>query len=160
MKRSLLFVALAIALTGVLFAGACKHSGQAVTSRGQILSITIEGVRSLAEGESGIIDINLTNPGPTNIGALEFTVEIPHELTVINEDRPRGVDVITGGTPEARIYHYRSSRLAPLSSTTVRYTVRAGFGSLDRTGDVKVTAWQENLPGDRLIETRAIELKR
>jgi hypothetical protein len=38
--------------------------------------------------------------------------------------------------------------------------VRTRFGSLDHTGDMKVTAYQKDLPGDKLVETRSIKLRR
>jgi hypothetical protein len=38
--------------------------------------------------------------------------------------------------------------------------VRTAFGTLSETGSVKATAWQSGLPGDKLIETAVIKLRR
>jgi hypothetical protein len=38
--------------------------------------------------------------------------------------------------------------------------VRTAFGTYSQTGDVKETAWQRDLPGDKLIETALIKLRR
>ena len=36
---------------------------------------------------------------------------------------------------------------------------RTAFGTLRETENVKVTAWQSDLPGDKLVETAVIKLR-
>jgi len=41
----------------------------------------------------------------------------------------------------------------------MRFKVRTAFGTYRETGSVKVTAWQRDLPGDKLVETAVIKLR-
>jgi hypothetical protein len=41
----------------------------------------------------------------------------------------------------------------------MRFKVRTAFGTMHETGSVKATAWQRDLPGDKLIETAVIRMR-
>ena len=58
------------------------------------------------------------------------------------------------------MFVYRSSNIQAMSTDTVRYHVRAAFGAMEKTGDIRVTAWSDDLPGEKLVETKLIKLRR
>ena len=162
MKRTInlslaLVAALAIAgLTG------CKHSGVAVAKGGQVINIDIDAPTRLAESaETQSLEIKIGNVGVSKLSRLEFTVEMPNELVVISQTQSPGVTWTTrASSGNQKIYHYTVDEVSVGSRARVTYHVRTAFGSRERTGDIKVTAWSDQLPGDRLIETKFIELAR
>lgn len=153
-----------LALTAVLALGmtaACKSSGVAVTDRGQIMKINISSAEDLPENFTDEIEVEIANRGVANIHDIEFTVEIPRELVVVSENHGDGMDLMMMRTPEGRdYYHYRIGDLNGGEEAVATFQVRTQFGSLERTSDIKVTAWQEDLPSQKLVETRQIRLRR
>ena len=153
-----------LALTAVVALGltaACKSSGVAVTDRGQIMKINITSAEDLPENYTDEIQVEVANRGVANIHDIEFTVEVPDELVVVNESHDDGMDLMMMETPEGRkYYHYRVGDLNATEEAEARFQVRTNFGSLQRTSDIKVTAWQKDLPSQKLVETRQIQLRR
>ena len=152
---------LAIALVTMLpiFAGACKHSGIAVTNDAQIMKINIEVPETLPESGEGDILVEVANRGVNNLSDVEFEVEIPADLVVMEEKHGDGMKMWeTRGSSGQRVYHYTVGDIGVTNESEVKYKVRTSFGSMKRSGDVKVTAWQKDLPGQRLIESRYIKL--
>jgi hypothetical protein len=62
-------------------------------------------------------------------------------------------------TPGSSLYRFTFSNIQPGERSTVRFRVRTAFGTMTETGSVKATAWQEALPGDKLVETAVIKLR-
>jgi hypothetical protein len=150
-----------LAVTVVIVMGACKSSGVAVSQRGQVMNIAIDVPTDLSEGETKEMLVSVSNRGVNELDDVFFQVEMPSELIVLSEIPSGGVertDRMT--TTDTRIFQYRAGDIEAATSSEVKYHVRAAFGSLDRTGDIKVTAWSEDLPGDRLVETKYIRLRR
>ncbi|MEO8216524.1 MAG: hypothetical protein ABI718_05530 [Acidobacteriota bacterium] len=154
---------LAVALASVaLIAGlsACKTSGLALTSKGQVMHVDIDVPTDLSEGQTEELVVQVGNRGVNNIGNVVFQVEMPNELIVLSSVPSGGLDPSETVSPSGgRMYVYRARELHPTNSATVRYHVRAAFGSLDRSGDIKVTAWSDDLPGDKLVETKYVKLR-
>jgi hypothetical protein len=150
-----------LAVTLVIVIGGCKSSGVAVSPRGQVMNIAIEVPTDLSEGETNEMVVRVANRGVNEIGDVFFQVEMPSELIVQSEIPSGGVERTDRMASSAtRIFQYRAGDIEAATSAEVKYHVRAAFGSLDRTGDIKVTAWSEDLPGDRLVETKYIRLRR
>lgn len=142
---------------------ACKHSGVAVTSKGQVMEIDIEGADDLPDQYTDTLKVSVQNKGPNNLHDVEFTVEFPREIAVVDESRGEGMEVMQMQTTSGmKLYHYRVGDIEPTESSVATFRIRTEFGTLDRTGDIKVTAWQADLPGDenRLVETKMIRLRR
>jgi hypothetical protein len=57
------------------------------------------------------------------------------------------------------MYRFSFGNVQAGERSTVRFRVRTAFGTLRESGSVKATAWQEGLPGDKLIETAVIRLR-
>ncbi|HSN69137.1 MAG TPA: hypothetical protein VLV48_07825 [Thermoanaerobaculia bacterium] len=156
---------LALALVAVLALGgfsACKHSGVGVSSGGQIVGIDIDAPETLADSsETQELKISIRNSGVSRLGGFGFDVEMPNELVVLSQTQSPGVTwterVTSGGT---KLYHYEVNEISVGSRAEVRYHVRTAFGSLDRTGDIKVTAHSDQLPEGSLVETKFIRLSR
>ncbi len=156
---------LALALVGALaLAGtaACKHSGVAVSSSGQVVSIDIQAPEHLADStETKELKIDIANRGVNKLSQFGFDVEMPNELVVLSQTQSPGVtwtERVTGaGT---KLYHYEVNEIAVGSRAEVSYHVRAAFGTLERTGDIRVTAYSDELPGDKLVETKFIRLSK
>jgi len=159
MKRNqILTVALvAICALALLSATACKSSGMAVTSRGQFLKLNITHPDDLPEQGVDNLDVTLTNGGVNNIENILLEVELPPQLIVMDQTNDRGVNVMN--TPGSNMYRFTFGNIQPAERTTVRFRVRTAFGTLRETGSVKATAWQSNLPGDKLVETAVIKLR-
>lgn len=139
----------------------CKSSGMAVTSKGQLLKIDIKGVDDLPDGGTQELVVGIANRGVNNILNVFVDVEIPGELIVVSEVHERGMEAASDrGANGDRVYHYTIGNLQPTETSVARFAVRTAFGTMDRTGDIKVTAWQSDLPGDKLVETRQIKLRR
>lgn len=162
MKRSRELILIAATLVAIGGFAACKHSGVAVAKGGQIVNIDIDVPTELAEGiESKALEVEISNIGVNKLSSLEFTVEMPTELIVLSQTQSPGVTWLeraTGGG--TKLYHYTVNEVAVGSRARVNYHVRTAFGTMQRTGDVKVTAWSDQLPGDRLVETKFIRLAR
>jgi hypothetical protein len=92
-------------------------------------------------------------------GGVDVRISLPAELVVLDHQHDRGLSPATLTRLDERQYLYRIGNLNAGETVRIRYNVRAGFGTLRETGEIEVTAWHENLPGDRLIETRRIRLR-
>ncbi len=159
MKRNQYFTAALVALlaVGLLATAACKHSGMAVTSRGQLLKINIEAPTDLPENGEDNLDVIVSNRGVRNIENVLVDVELPPQLVVLDQTNERGINVTHA--PGSNIYSFTFGNIQPAEDSKLRFRVRTAFGTYRETGDVKVTAWQRNLPGDKLIETKVIKLR-
>ena len=157
-KRFLTITAIAILALALLPAIACKSSGIAVTSRGQVLSLNILHPDDLPEAGVDNLDVKIANRGVNNIQDILLEVELPPQLVVLDQTNDRGVNVMH--TPGSNLYRFTFGNIQPAESSTVRFRVRTAFGTLSETGGVKATAWQSGLPGDKLIETAVIKLRR
>lgn len=160
MNRKHLATVFGIALIA-LFAGACKHSGIAITDEGSIINIDIDAPNDLAEGETGEVEVVVRNVGFSNLNDTIIQVEFPRELAVVSEEHGRGMVMLYGQAPNGNMmYQYDVGDIEVTQDSKARFEVRARFGSRDRTGDIKVLVWNDDISGDRLIETRAIRLRR
>lgn len=159
MKRNhTLAIASMAILTIALFAlSACKSSGMAVTSRGQLLKININHPTDLPEAGEDNLDIVVSNRGVNNIQNVLVDVELPPQLVVLDQTADRGIN--TMHDPGSNVYHFTIGKIQPAESSNLRFHVRTAFGTMRETGSVKVTAWQSNLPGDRLVETAVIKMR-
>ena len=156
---SVALVVLAVSL--VMGLGACKSSGVAVSGRGQVMNIDINVPTDLTEGGTEEMVVRVANRGINELSNVFFEVEMPRELVVLSEVPSGGVQRADRmSTMGSRISQYSAGDIEAATSAEIKYHVRAAFGSLDRTGDIKVTAWSEDLPGDRLVETKFIKLRR
>ena len=75
----------AIALLGVVLIGACKHSGMAVSDRGQLMKIDIELPQDLSDGQNEKLLVTIANRGVNTIDNVIFEVEMPNELVIIDQ---------------------------------------------------------------------------
>lgn len=157
-NRTLFPAAMALAIFATLSLGGCKTSGMALTSRGQLLKININHPTDLPEGGEDNLDIVVSNRGINNVLNALVDVELPAQLIVLDETHDRGITATHD--PGSTEYHFVIGNLQPGTSSTFRFKVRTAFGTLSETGSVKVTAWQRDLPGDKLIETAVIKLRR
>ncbi len=144
-------LAMLVALTG------CKTNGMALTSRGQFLKINIDHPKDLPESGEDNLDVTISNRGVNNIQDVLADVELPPQLTVLDQTADRGVNVMHD--PGSSVYHFTMSKLQPGDTSHIRFHVRTSFGTYRETGSVKVTAWQRDLPNDRLVETAFIKLR-
>jgi len=158
MNRKTLSIALIGLLAVALLAtSACKSSGMAVTSRGQLLKININHPSDLPENGEDNLDIEISNRGVTSIKDVMVDVEVPPQLIVLDQTAERGV--LSSHDTGMNIYHFTFGNIQPGESSMLRFHVRTAFGSMRETGSVKVTAWQSDLPGDKLVETAVIKLR-
>jgi hypothetical protein len=158
-NRQLMSIAvLAILAVGLLSVTACKSSGMAVTSRGQVLKLNINHPDDLPENGVDNLDVVISNRGVNNIQDVLLEVELPPQLVVLDQTNDKGVNVLH--TPGSNMYRFTFGNIQPGEDSTVRFRVRTAFGTLSETGGVKATAWQSGLPGDKLIETAVIKLRR
>jgi hypothetical protein len=148
---------IAIAALALISMTACKSSGMAVTSRGQILNLGISHPDDLPEQGVDNLDVTITNAGVNNIQDILLEVELPPQLIVMDQTNDRGVNVIH--TPGSNLYRFTFGNIQPAERTSVRFRVRTAFGTMRETGSVKATAWQSGLPGDKLVETAVIKLR-
>jgi hypothetical protein len=160
MKANRILTASALILVAVaLFATlGCKTSGMAMTSRGQLFKINIDHPKDLPDGGEDNLDISLSNRGVNNIQNILADVELPAQLVVLDETHDRGVTM--SHDPGSNVYHYTLGNLQPGETSKIRFKVRTAFGTMSETGSVKVTGWQRDLPGDKLVETAVINLRR
>ena len=159
MKRNqvLSIAALALVALALLSVAACKTSGMAVTSRGQVLKLNIAHPEDLPEQGVDNLDISISNIGVNNIQDILLEVELPPQLVVLDATQERGV--VASHDPGSNIYHFTFGNIQPGEHSTMRFHVRTAFGTMHETGSVKATAWQRDLPGDKLIETAVIRMR-
>ena len=156
-KQLLSIAVMAVLALALLSATACKSSGMAVTTRGQVLSLNIHHPDDLPEAGVDNLDVQVANRGVNNIQDILLEVELPPQLVVMDQTNDRGVNVMH--TPGSNMYRFTFGNIQAGESSTVRFRVRTAFGTLSETGSVKATAWQSGLPGDKLIETAVIKLR-
>ena len=159
MRRNQMWTVALVAIVAValITTTACKSSGMAVTSRGQVLTLNIIHPSDLPEEGVDNLDVQIANTGVNNIQDVLLEVELPPQLIVMDQTNDRGVNVMH--TPGTNMYRFTFGNIQPAERSTVRFRVRTAFGTLRETGSVRATAWQENLPGDKLVETAVIKLR-
>lgn len=150
-------LSIALLAVAMLCVSACKTSGMAVTSRGQFLKLNIEHPNDLPEQGVDNLDIQVSNMGVNNIQNVLLEVELPPQLVVLDQTMDRGIN--SEYNPSTNVYHFKFGNIQAGERSTVRFRVRTAFGTFRQTGDVKVTAWQDGLPGDKLVETAIIKLR-
>ena len=155
-NRILILAAVAVMAAGLMTS--CKTSGMAMTSRGQLFKININAPSNLPEGGEGNIDVVLSNRGVNNVRDILADVELPPQLIVLDQTNDRGVTV--SHDPGSSVYHFTLGSLNPAEDSTIRFHVRTAFGTLTQTGQISVTAWQRDLPGDKLFRKTVIGLQR
>jgi hypothetical protein len=148
---------IALMALGLLSATACKSSGMAVTSRGQLLKLNISHPDDLPDNGVDNLDVAISNRGVNNIQDVLLEIELPSQLVVLDQTNDKGVNVLH--TPGSNMYRFTFGKIQPTETSTIRFRVRTAFGTMSETGSVKATAWQEGLPGDKLIETAVIKLR-
>lgn len=156
-NATLTYALMALLAIGLLATTACKSSGTAVTSRGQILKINIEHPSDLPENGEDNLDVKISNRGVNNVQDVMVDVELPGQLIVLDQTNERGINVMHD--PGSSTYHFTLGNVQPGETSNLRFRVRTAFGTMSQTGDVKVTAWQRDLPGDKLVETALIKLR-
>jgi ABC-type oligopeptide transport system substrate-binding subunit len=157
-NRSLTIAALALMAVALLATAACKSNGMAMTSRGQFLKINIAHPTDLPDQYEDNLKIDLGNRGVNNIQDVLVDVEVPPQVVVLDEVHDRGMEMTHD--PGTNTYHYSIGKLQAADTSHITYKVRTSFGNYTQTGDVKVTAWQRDLPNDRLVETALIKLRK
>jgi hypothetical protein len=159
MKSNRVFTTVMLALVSVVLiaAAGCKTNGMAVTSRGQILKVNINHPKDLPDRGEDNLDVVLGSRGVNSVRDVLVDVELPPQLIVLDETHERGVTMTHD--PGSNVYHYTLGNLQPAEDSTIRYKVRTSFGTMSETGSVKATAWQRDLPGDKLVETAVIKLR-
>src|SRR5512142_1236893 len=157
MKRSQYLVLTALAAMALFTVTACKSGGMAVTSRGQFLKINVNHPADLPEGAEDNVDIDIGNRGVNNIQDVLVDVELPPQLVVLDQTADRGITVTHD--PGSNVYHFTISKIQPAEDSHLRFHVRTAFGTATETGSIKVTAYQRDLPGDKLVEHAAIKLR-
>jgi hypothetical protein len=148
---------IAIVALALISTTACKSSGMAVTSRGQLLKLNINHPDDLPEQGVDNLDVMVSNSGVNNIQDTLLEVELPPQLIVMDQTNDRGVEVMH--TPGSNLYRFTFGNIQPGERSSVRFRVRTAFGTMSETGSVKATAWQRDLPGDKLVETAVIKLR-
>ena len=159
MRRNQLWTVALVAIVALALISttACKSSGMAVTSRGQLLKLNITHPSDLPEEGVDNLDIQISNSGVNNIQDILLEVELPPQLIVMDQTNDRGVEVMH--TPGSNMYRFTFGNIQPAERSTVRFRVRTAFGTMRETGSVRATAWQSSLPGDKLVETAVIKLR-
>jgi hypothetical protein len=147
----------AICAIALISATACKSSGMAVTSRGQVLKLNIAHPEDLPNEGVDNLDITISNVGVNNIQDTLLEVELPPQLIVLDQTNDRGVQVMH--TAGSNMYRFTFGNIQPAERSSIRFRVRTAFGTMSETGEVRATAWQSGLPGDKLIETAVIKLR-
>lgn len=149
---------LGLTLMAVALLSSCKTSGMALTSRGQLFKINIYAPKNLPEGGDGNLDIVLSNRGVKNVQDIIVDVELPPQLIVLDQTNDRGVTV--SHDPGSPMYHFSLGNVQPAEDSHLRFHVRTAFGTLTETGQISVTAWQKDLPGDKLFRKTTVALAR
>lgn len=148
-----------LAMAMVMIAGltSCKTSGMAMTSRGQLFKINIYAPKNLSEGGESNVDVVLGNRGVNDVDNILADVELPPQLAVLDQTNPNGVTVMHA--PGSTVWHFSVPKLHPVEDATIRYHVRATYGPLRQTGQISVTAYQQDLPGKKLFRKTVIGLQ-
>ena len=159
MKRNKVLSLAVIALLAVtlLATTACKSSGMAVTSRGQILKLNIAHPDDLPEAGVDNLDITISNVGVNNLQNVMLEVELPPQLIVLDQTNDEGINVIH--TPGSNMYRFTFGNIQAAERSGIRFRVRTAFGTMRETASIKATAWAEDLPNDKLVETAVIRLR-
>ncbi len=157
-RKSLSITMIATLAVALLVTAGCKSGGMALTSRGQLLKINIEGANELPDGATQDLVVKIGNRGVNNVKDVLVDVDLPSELSVLSQTADRGINAMHD--PGSLSYHFTLGNVQPGENASIRFAVRTAFGSVDHTGDIKVTAWQKDLPNDKLVETRNIRLRR
>jgi hypothetical protein len=157
-NRTLTIAVMALLAIGLLATTACKSSGMAVTSRGQLLKLNITHPDDLPDNGVDNLDVTISNRGVNNIQDVLLEIELPPQLVVLDQTNEKGINVLH--TPGSNMYRFTFGNIQPAEDSTIRFRVRTAFGTMSETGGVKATAWQSGLPGDKLIETAVIKLRR
>ncbi len=157
MNRKVL-VSSAVVLAVLLALAGCKTSGMAATSRGQLYKINIYAPKDLPEGADDNIDIVLSNRGVNELSNILTDVEMPPQLIVLDQTQDRFVTVTHD--PGSNVYHFSISGLSPAQDAHLRFHVRTAFGTATETGQISVTSWANDLPGDKLFRKTTIGLRR
>ena len=155
-NRILVLSVTAILMVAILALAGCKSSGMAVTTRGQLLKINIKHPTELPEAGEDNLDVVISNRGVNNVKDVLVDVELPPQVIILDETHDRGMTMTSSGG----VYHYVLGNIQPGENANIRFKVRTVFGTMSETGSVRVTAWQRDLPGDKLIETAVIKLRR
>ena len=158
MKRNRILILAAMALMVAGLMTSCKSSGMAMTSRGQLFKINIYAPTNLAEGADGNVDVVLSNRGVNNVSDILADIELPPQLIVLDQTNDRGITL--SHDPGSATYHFTVGSLNPGEDSHIRFHVRTAFGTLTETGQISVTAWQRDLPGDKLFRKTTIGLQR
>ena len=141
----------------------CKSSGMAMTSHGQLFKININAPDRLPNNGEGTVEVVLSNRGVTNLQNIIADVEIPSEIGVVAQTNGPGITAShvpasrspIGAPQNPTIYHFTVDNLHPGEDAHIRFKVRGGFG--DRAASqISVTAWQKDLPGDKLFSKTTI----
>ena len=157
-RKQLLTVAImAVLAVGLLATTACKSQGMAMTTRGQFLTLNVEHPQDLPEHGEDNLDIKIGNRGVNNMRDIFVEVELPPQLVVLDQTNARGVTV--SRDPASNIYRFTLGNLQATETSLIRFRVRTQFGTMRETGEVRVTAWQSDLPGDKLVRTALIKLR-
>ena len=157
-NRILIFAALAVMLGALMAMTSCKSSGMAMTSRGQLFKINIYAPNTLPEGGEGNIDVVLSNRGVNNVKDILTDVELPPQLIVLDQTNDSGITVTHD--PGSPVYHFALGSLNPAEDAHIRFHVRTSFGTAMETGQISVTSYQRDLPGDKLFRKTTIGLQR
>ena|SRR5207253_9567714 len=157
-NRLLTLAAMVFVLAGAFAVTSCKSSGMAITSRGQLFKINIYAPGTLPEGGDGNIDITLSNRGVNNVSDILADVELPPQLIILDQTNDRGINATRD--PGSSTYHFTLGSLNPAEDAHIRFHVRTAFGTMTETGQISVTAWQKDLPGDKLFRKTTIALQR
>lgn len=159
MKRNqaLTIATMSLLILALFTLSACKTSGMAMTSRGQLLKINIKHPTDLPEAGEDNLDVVISNRGVNSIKDILVDVELPPQLIVLDQTADRGVNVMHD--PGSNVYHFTLGNVQPAEDSNIRFKVRTAFGTMRETGSVKATAWQKDLPGDKLVETAVIRLR-
>ena len=159
MKRSFTISIAAFSLLAIaIFASSsCKTSGMATTTRGVLFKINIYAPSDLPEGGEDNVDVLLSNRGVNNIQNILVDVELPPQLTVLDQTQDRGVSVTHD--PGTNVFHFQVPELHSPEDAHMRFKVRTRFGTLRETGSIGVTAWQQDLPGNKLFRKTTIRLR-
>ena len=158
MKHNRILILAAMAVMAAALMTSCKTSGMAMTSKGQLFKINIYAPSTLPEGGDGNVDVVLSNRGVNNVSDILTDVELPPQLIVLGQTNDNGITV--SHDPGSTVYHFTIGSLNPGEDSHLRFHVRTAFGTLTETGQISVTAWQRDLPGDKLFRKTVIGLQR
>jgi len=156
-NRAVAILSVVLMAIALLATAGCKTSGMALTSRGQLLKLNIVHPKDLPEAGEDNLDVVLSNRGVNNMKDVLVDVELPPQLVVLDQTNDRGV--MASHDPGSNVYHFTYGNVQPGEDSTMRFHVRTAFGTMRETGSVKATAWQRDLPGDKLVETAVIKLR-